>query len=300
MAEKDTRFQTFLKEEVDRVKGIYYPVRAGLPRRLLIRHASWQKMHPNPDDEFCYPEIGPNYEIISRYEQEFRQDFQFANGTTEGTVLEPILVQKAKPDGYLILNGHHRWAAAMRAGVHRLRIQIVNLTQVADIRKMLENSQSDKRVTLDLDEVVFCSGEESFAEKPLRFPFNRLYKERIRKGIPALLHAFNEKDCDIWVYSSKYYSMEYIRAFFRHWNVRLTGIVTGTEQKGALAAENKRKMKKMLETKYASTFYIDNDMMIRTMNGSRECEEFRMSGNPATWAREAMEILEKISARRQG
>ena len=298
MADKTIHFQTFLKEEVDRVKGVYYPVRASFPRRLLCRKAPCRALHPNPEDEFCIPEIGPNDEIISRYEEQYRRNPQFrTGGYQEGGILEPLMVQKARPDGYLILNGHHRWAAAMLCGIEKVRIEIVNLTQIADIRKMIEKSQSDKRVALDLDEVVFCGEEDACIEKPLPFPLNRIYRERIRKGIPALLHAFNEKDVDIWVYTSGYYSVEYIRFLFKHRAVRLTGIVTGTARKGARAAETAREMKKMLETKYQSTIHIDNHALIRTVSGSKECEEHNLSGSPETWSREALDILEKMKSK---
>ena len=72
MASTKTEFQLFLESEVNKVKGIYYPVKAGFLRRLLIKKVSCRKLHPNPNDEFCFPEIGPNYGIISDYEKAFR------------------------------------------------------------------------------------------------------------------------------------------------------------------------------------------------------------------------------------
>lgn len=60
-----SQFELFLDDEVGKMKGISYPVRAGLLRRLFIKNMDCRKMHPNPNDEFCFPDIGPNYEIIS-------------------------------------------------------------------------------------------------------------------------------------------------------------------------------------------------------------------------------------------
>ena len=291
---KVVNFSVFLKEEIEKVEGVYYPVRASFPRRLLIKQAGCMKLHPNTEDEFCFPEIGPNYSIISRYRQEYKSDVHLLPGYDGGSVLEPLIVQKAMPDGYLILNGHHRWAAAILSGMRSVRIKIVNLTQETDIRKMLESSRSDRRVTLDLDEVVFCTEADSFAERPLRFPLNRFFRERVRKGIPALLHFFNEHNYDIWVYTSSYCSVEYIRYFFKHWNVRLTGIITGTARKGGRAADTAREMKKLVETQYRSTIHIDNQALIRTFSGSKKCEEYPLNGAPDTWAREVMEIVRKL------
>lgn len=118
MAGRDTDLQQFLAEEVNKYQGVAVPVRVSFLRRKLTKRLPVSKLHPNPDDEFCFPEIGPSMAIIARYEKEFRsvgnsaQDARMAGSA----VHDPIQVQKIRPDGYMILNGHHRWAAAMRTG----------------------------------------------------------------------------------------------------------------------------------------------------------------------------------------
>ncbi|MCR5403892.1 MAG: hypothetical protein K6E91_08775 [Butyrivibrio sp.] len=62
-----TRFEIMLEEKVNEQKGIYYPIRASLLERLLVRSISPEALHPNEADEFCFPDIGPNYQIISNY-----------------------------------------------------------------------------------------------------------------------------------------------------------------------------------------------------------------------------------------
>ena len=77
MAGGNTRFQEFLAQEVKKYKGIYVPVKAGLLKRVLVREVPLKKIHPNPDDEFCAPEVGPNNEIVSKYMQVFADPFLF-------------------------------------------------------------------------------------------------------------------------------------------------------------------------------------------------------------------------------
>ena len=90
-------FQAYLAQEVGRVKGHYYTVHAPFLQRILTRETAYGKLHPNPEDEFCNPEIGPNYGIVAQYEQEFRQDIQFrTGGYEERSILEPLIVQKPK------------------------------------------------------------------------------------------------------------------------------------------------------------------------------------------------------------
>ena len=92
----------------------------------------------------------------------------------------------------MILNGHHRWTAALRVGLKAIPINIINLTSETDIENMILASQHEKRVTMDLDEVIFCDSDQIPAERSLPFPARTVYKERTRLGIPSLLHALSK------------------------------------------------------------------------------------------------------------
>ena len=290
MAGTGTAFDEFIAEEVKKYKGLYVPVKAGILRRALIRWAPLGKLHPNPDDEFCMPKVGPNYRIISEYIQSFRQAAH-----TKDYCEEPLTVEKVRPDGYLILNGHHRWAAALRMGFARIPIRIVDLTQDTDVKTILRNTKHDKRVTLDLDEVVFRREGEGPLEKPLPFPAGRIYKERLRLGIPALFHYLNKKGYDVWVYSAGYYSADYIRRLFRKHHANVCGAVTGTGRKTAdNSAETRKELEALIANTYQHTVHIDNDMLLRVNSRTKEVEEHDITGAPEEWSRQVMEIMEKI------
>ena len=290
MAGTNTAFDEFIAEEVKRYKGIYVPVKAGILRRAIIRWAPLTKLHPNPDDEFCMPKVGPNYRIISEYIQSFRLEAH-----TRDYCQEPLTVEKVRPDGYLILNGHHRWAAALRMGFSRIPIRIVDLTQDTDIKTILKNTKHDKRVTLDLDEVVFRKEGEGPLEKPLPFPAGRIYRERLRLGIPALFHYLNIQGYDIWVYSAGYYSFDYIQRLFRKHHAHICSAVTGTGRKTADdTEETKKELETLIANTYQHTVHIDNDMLLRISSRTGEIEEHEITGAPEDWSRQVMEIMEKI------
>ena len=298
MAGGNIQFQQFLADEVRKVQGIYVPVHAGIIRRLLVRKTAMKRLHPNPDDEFCFPKIGPNYEIVSAYEQEYRRIRQ--NPSNERFVSkgarEPLTVERIRPDGYMIMNGHHRWAAAYRTGFRKIRIKIVNLTQEKDIQKMLAASEHDRRVTLDLDEVVFCTDRNKPAEKPLLFPFRNIYRERLRLGIPALFRYLGMKGYDVWVYSASYYSMDYIRRLFRMYHARVAGIVTGTARKAPKGSHTREQLEKRMKEKYPLTLHIDNSAVTRIDGRTKNFAEYTLSGNQETWSREIMDVIEGMEA----
>ena len=77
----------------------------------------------------------------------------------------------------MLLNGHHRWAAALRLSIKKVPVCIVNGVYEADIKKIIETSTHEKRATLDLDEVVFANSDEAKTEKHRGLPFYGLQKK---------------------------------------------------------------------------------------------------------------------------
>ncbi len=288
MARTDSAFDEFIAGEVKKYKGVYVPVKAGMLRRALIRWAPCASLHPNPDDEFCSPKVGPNYRIISEYMNSFRMERRHSKQYCE----EPLIVEKIRPDGYLILNGHHRWAAALRLGFSRIPVEIVDLTQEMDIKAILKESKHDKRVSLDLDEVVFRSEKDALLEKPLPFPLRSIYKQRLRLGIPALFHYLNKKGYDIWVYTAGYYSADYIQRLFRKYHVHVTGAVTGTGRKAADTGAVRKELETMIAAKYLETVHIDNETVLRIFSRTREAADYDLGPAQADWSQRVMDVME--------
>ena len=279
-----------MKEETEKIRGNYTPVRSSYLQRLLTRYAKCEQIHPNPEDEFCDPSVGPNYGIISRYTQEI------VAGREEGVKKyfeEPLMVEKIAPSGYILLNGHHRWAAALRTGLLKIRVSIVNLTQKKDIYDMLANAKNTRRVAMDLDEVVFRAESGGLSEKPLRFPYNRIYRDPLRFGIPALFNFLNEHGYDIWVYTARYFSFDSLRRYFRLYHTNVCGVVTGIDRKTGEFAADRARLEKMISERYNYTLHIDGGSLIYINNRTGEFEDHRIEGTAAEWSRNVMDIIEK-------
>ena len=289
MTQNDNKggFMDYLSSEVKKYRGIYVPVRSGLLRRLLVRHVACKKLHPNPDDEFCKPEIGPNFGIISNYQKELRNVKTWEKHCFE----EKLIIERIRPDGYMLLNGHHRWAAAFICGIRKVPVKIVNLTQEMDVKRMLWNSEHSKRAALDLDEVVFCTDANEPMEKTLPFPLNRFSPHRLRLGIPGLFRYLNVKGYDVWVYSKNYYSLDSIRTLFRLYGVRVKGIVTGTARRRPGGQREQENIDKMIANHYSVTLSIDREALLRVDNQSKAFEEYRLSGSSDDWSAEVMDKI---------
>ena len=111
-----------IQEEVAKYMDSREIVRAGILEVLTTRFLSPDQMHPNPEDEFCDPDVGPNESIVEKYLDEARSNLQAGEDSFD----EPIMVAKMKKGDYLIINGHHRWAAAVKVELKRVRVVVAN------------------------------------------------------------------------------------------------------------------------------------------------------------------------------
>ena len=115
-------FATRIKKDVEKYSGKRQTVRASIIDIMTVRHLSPDQMHANPDDDFVNPKVGPNEEIIEKYIEEARRDMEMGAMSFD----EPIMVAKLENGEYMIVNGHHRWTAAIKVGLTQVRVVVVN------------------------------------------------------------------------------------------------------------------------------------------------------------------------------
>ena len=113
---------TRIKKDVEAYSGKRQMVRASIIDIMTVRHLSPDQMHANPDDDFVSPNIGPNEEILEKYIEEAKRNLQMGEMSFD----EAIMVSKLEEGEYMIVNGHHRWAAAIKVGLTEVRVVVVN------------------------------------------------------------------------------------------------------------------------------------------------------------------------------
>ena len=282
------KFDKYLREDLEKTLGLRFPVKASWLEQLLIRHLSPWKLHANATDEFCSKDVGPSYEIIQKYVESIQLNQRYA----QPFFSEPVIIEKMRPDGYLLLNGHHRWAASLKLNLPRIPVKLVNMTHSADIVKMLKRSTAVMRASINLDDVVFCTNDSEPAEKKRSVPFSRFFKEQVRLGIPALTHALHDLGYDVWVYTSGYASTDYISRLFKLYHIHVDGFVNGVNR---LKAEDEAsKAREMMEKKYRVTLHIDTDSVVRSHTDTKEFEQKTIGSKDDKWSANVISIVREF------
>ncbi|SCY30577.1 ParB/RepB/Spo0J family partition protein [Butyrivibrio sp. INlla14] len=287
MAMTNSEFKEYLKNELEKEVGMYVPVNSSRLQRLFYLNTPCTNLHPNPDDEFSFPDVGPSYRIMSDYQRAYLDSM--ARGLKPA--MEPLIVIRTHPSGFMLINGHHRWGAAMMAGVKKVPIKVVNMMLEEEIKDILKHSTHEKRVTLDLDEVVFRSNSDVLIEKKPALALGSQASRRMRLGIPALFRFLKKNGYDIWVFSANYYSIDDIRKFFRKYTVHVDGIITATAKKEVYNTEAAKNMKELITNKYKETVHIANDSLLITHGKGEEFKDFELDPDDEGWAREIITIL---------
>ncbi len=126
MAYMKSSLYQMIRDDLKRMEGQRETVKAGFMEKRMPKSVPISKLHVNPDDEFTFPNIGPNDSIVENYSQIARRNREM----NLNVYPEPIIVNRLKMGDYLILNGHHRWAGAVKAGVPKVRILVTDPDKV--------------------------------------------------------------------------------------------------------------------------------------------------------------------------
>ena len=67
------------------------------------------------------------------------------------------------------------------------------------------------KVSFDLDDTLFVSEKKFKVEPALSFPWNHIYKERLRAGTIDLMNYIRNAGIELWIYTTSFRSEKYIR-----------------------------------------------------------------------------------------
>lgn len=287
-------YQKLVLDDLKTYKDIARPVHASVLERLCIRKLPTKVLHPNPEDEFCNPEIGPNAGIISDYVAEFKLRIK----QSEKPVKEKLIIERITTGGYMLLNGHHRWMAAAKMKIDRVPVSIINTIPEEKILENLNKSDSRMCVSFDLDEVLLTPCKSETADHALRFPYNLILKRTLRKNAGVLINELQRLGFDVWVYSGSGMSEEEITRIMKLHRAKVNGMVNFI--KGKKKNEN---IKQAFRKKYRLSVHIDNESVLWVDTAEHAYDSVRIEGG-LNWADDAfakvraLEILKQLGGER--
>ncbi len=150
------------------------------------------------------------------------------------------------------------------------------------------------RVSFDLDEVLFVSPRTHKTEPPLPFPFRKIFQERLRLGTPELIRRLQELGYEVWIYTSSYRTEKYIRALFRHYGVRLDGIVNAERHQREVQRGRSTPLPQKLPNRYRISLHVDDESVVCSWGREYGYEAYQLNAQDDDWAEKILQRAEKI------
>lgn len=282
--QQSEEYNRLVLDEVKSYEALAKPVKTCLLMRLIIKKTDIDNLHPNPKDEFSDPAIGPNYEIVSRYADDIRKSI----GRSFEPFENPLEVVKMSTGGYMILNGHHRWYAAIRMGLPTMPIHITNIATNEEIIETVKRSERKKAVSFDLDEVLLTDGVRVPRDRRFFWPLSKVFPETLRLRTTSLIRELHREGYDVWVYTGSYRTAGYIRELFFLHGTKVDGVVNGMKHSDVSLQE-------VFRAKYETILHIDNESVTRVCPGTKEYEVLELHADGHTWASEAMKAVKGMA-----
>lgn len=118
------------------------------------------------------------------------------------------------------------------------------------------------KISFDLDDTLFVSPDKFKTEKALKFPFNKIYKERLRFGTVALLKQIRELKIELWVYTTSFRSERYIKNLFKHYGIKIDHVVNGERHAREVQRGKREAMPSKYPAKYRIDLHVDDDISV--------------------------------------
>ena len=154
------------------------------------------------------------------------------------------------------------------------------------------------RVSFDLDDTLFASPDNFKTEAELKFPLNKIFKERLRFGTKELMQYLREQDIEIWVYTTSFRSEKYIRGLFKCYGIRLDSVVNGERHAKEVQANKKEAMPSKYPSKYGIDLHIDDDISVAQNGRTYGFKVFVIGAQDDEWAEKIKEEIEMIKGRK--
>lgn len=267
-------YNKYVTEDLKVHKGLSHPVKSSVISRIRAKKVDPKKLHPNPFDEFSMDNIGPNWNIVGDYEKSIRQNIKKGVDIFE----DPLTAVRLDKGGYMLLNGHHRWMAALNLRLKKIPIKLVNITQDEDIYKVINKSKRNKCVTIDFDEVLF-SPEVWASQDEIPTLLRRVYKNNIRENASLLVREFQRMNYDVWIYTGSYLSEQYINGLFAINKCHVDGVVNGLNGK-----KNPQKLRDIFREKYSTIVHVDNEALTIVNTQNKKYEMIDINAVKDEWA----------------
>ncbi|MCM1499046.1 MAG: HAD family hydrolase [Clostridium sp.] len=149
-------------------------------------------------------------------------------------------------------------------------------------------------VSFDLDDTLFVSPDKFKTEAELHFPWNKIYKERLRLGTISLMKRLKDEGIHIWIYTTSFRSERYIKGLFRHYGIKPDGIVNGNRHAQEVQGNKTEPMPSKYPGRYRIDLHVDDDVSVLQNGRSYGFKVHLLGPQDDAWVEKILDTVHRI------
>ena len=157
-----------------------------------------------------------------------------------------------------------------------------------------KNKGEVMRVSFDLDEVLFVNPATHKTESQLLFPFNLIFRERLRQGTPDLINKLQKMGYEVWVYTSSFRSQFYIKTLFRCYGIVFDGIVNAQRHLEEVQSKKSQILPQKVPSHYRIKLHVDDETVICSYGKELGFEAYHLDAQDDEWKEKIIAKAEEV------
>ena len=150
------------------------------------------------------------------------------------------------------------------------------------------------RISFDLDDTLFVSEKKFKTERVPQFPFNLLYKERLRQGTVRLMKKLCAEGVEVWIYTTSFRSERYIRSLFALYGIRPDAVVNGEKHAREVQGTRLEAMPSKYPSRYKIDLHVDDDVSVLQNGRTYGFRVLIVGEQDDAWTDKVWDEVEKI------
>lgn len=147
------------------------------------------------------------------------------------------------------------------------------------------------RISFDLDETLFIDPEKITPEPKMKIPFCWIYKEQLRLGAPELLRRINKNGMELWIYTTSFRPISYVKKYFKYYGVKIDRVINGQVHRDEVQRNFNKILPSKMPSRYRIDLHVDDEIQIKQYGSIYGFKVFLLNKENKAWVDELWNLI---------
>jgi hypothetical protein len=151
------------------------------------------------------------------------------------------------------------------------------------------------RISFDLDETLIINPVKISAEPELNIPYRWFYCERLRLGAPELMQRINKNGIELWIYTTSFRPVKYIKKYFKHYGVKIDRVINGQVHQNEVQRDFNEVLPSKMPGRYRIDLHVDDEIQVKQYGSMYGFKVFLLKEENKAWVDELWDVICKLN-----